>query len=186
MTMRMRRQVEGHHPDAEARRLLSGIRALVRRFALSERADVECCGMTVAQAAMLDALQGEAGLRLSDLGQRLGIAPSTLTRNLARIEEKGLVARKVDAADARAFRVALTAAGRQAAERLQELDVAFARSVIERLPAERRARTLGALNDLMVAVREATESCCPGAFDHLMQDFPRASCARTEDEDGCC
>jgi DNA-binding MarR family transcriptional regulator len=184
MTMRTRKQGEGQ-PDAEARRLLSGIRALVRRFSLSERADVECCGMTVAQAAMLDALRGEDGLRLSELGQRLGIAPSTLTRNLSRIEEKGLVARKVDAEDARAFRVSLTASGRQAAARLEELDVAFARTVIERLPVPRRAATLGALTELMVAVREATEACCPGAFDHLMQDFPRA-CARTEDENGCC
>ena len=30
-------------------------------------------------------------MRLGDLGVRLGIAPSTLTRNLARIQERGLV-----------------------------------------------------------------------------------------------
>ena len=33
---------------SDARRLRDAIRALVRRFAISERADVACCGMTVA------------------------------------------------------------------------------------------------------------------------------------------
>ena len=32
------------------------IATLVRRFSLSERADVSCCGVTVAQAATLEAL----------------------------------------------------------------------------------------------------------------------------------
>jgi len=38
----------------QARRLLENIRALVRRFSLAERADMSCCGMTVAQAATLE------------------------------------------------------------------------------------------------------------------------------------
>ena len=74
------------------RRLLRSVRALVRRFAVSERADVACCGMTVAQAATLETLLAEPRLRLGDLGRRLGISASTLSRNLARLEETGLVA----------------------------------------------------------------------------------------------
>ena len=70
----------------DAARLLAGIRALVRRFSLSERADVECCGMTVAQAATLETL-ADGPMRLGDLGRRLGIQPSTLTRNLSRLED---------------------------------------------------------------------------------------------------
>ena len=66
--------------DADAKRLRMAIRALVRRFQLAERADVSCCGLTVAQAATLDALADGDELRLGDLGRRLGIAPSTLSR----------------------------------------------------------------------------------------------------------
>jgi len=87
----------------QARRLLEGIRALVRRFSVAERADISCCGMTVAQAATLEALE-DSSLRLSELGQRLGITPSTLTRNLARLEERGLVIRETDPVDGRAQR----------------------------------------------------------------------------------
>ena len=68
--------------DSEGQRLLRTVRALVRRFAVSERADVACCGLTVAQAATLETLLSEPGLRLSDLGRRLGITASTLSRNV--------------------------------------------------------------------------------------------------------
>ena len=46
-------------PTPDPARLRAAIRALVRRFAVSERADVACCGVTVAQAAALEALGAE-------------------------------------------------------------------------------------------------------------------------------
>jgi DNA-binding MarR family transcriptional regulator len=164
-----------------ARLLIDGIQLLVRRFAVSERADVTCCGLSVAQAATLDVLRTEGPVRLSALGRRLGIAPSTLTRNLDRLESAGYVVREGDSDDARAARVRLTASGRAAAAEVERRELAFARAVLERLPRERRAAALEGLRDLLVAVREATEGCCPGAFDHLMKDFPASRCGA----DGC-
>jgi DNA-binding MarR family transcriptional regulator len=161
----------------DARRLRDAIRALVRRFAISERADVACCGMTVAQAATLETLATEGPMRFGDLGARLGIAPSTLTRNLLRLEERGLVKRAADRADARAFRAALTPAGERAAADVLRQDEAFAASILSRLPAGSRHGTVDAVVNLLVAVRDATESCCPGAFDHLMGGIPRAGTA---------
>ena len=149
-------------------RLRSAVQALVRRFGVAERADVACCGVTVAQAAALEALGAEGPQRLGDLSRRLGIAPSTLTRNLVRLEEEGLVAREADPDDARAARVGLTARGKKAAGAVEAQEAAFARQVLERIPAGRRAAVLAALGDLLAAVRGATEDCCPGAFDHLM------------------
>src|SRR4249920_2859468 len=96
-------------PSPDPARLRAGFRVPVRRFGVSERADVSCCGVTVAQAAALEALSGHGPMRLKELGQRLGIAPSTLTRNLERLIEGGFVARQSDSRDARAARVRLTA-----------------------------------------------------------------------------
>lgn len=157
---------------SDASRLAACIRGLVRRFSISERADVACCGMTVAQAATLETLIKEGPMRLGVLGARLGISPSTLTRNLARLEKRGLIARTADRRDSRALGAALTAAGRRAAARVARQEVAFARLVLERIDPERRRETLGLLGDLLRAVRLASESSCPSAFDHLMPEDP--------------
>lgn len=158
--------------DLQAHRLRLGIRALVRRFSLAERSDMGCCGMTVAQAATIQAL-AEGGLRLGDLSQRLGIAPSTLTRNLARLAERGLVARDGDPSDRRAQRVTLTSTGRDAAREVERQEEVFARSVLDNLPPGTAAAALDAFEGVLAAVRAATESCCPGAYDHLMTGMPR-------------
>ncbi len=171
--------------ETEARQLLRSVQALVRRFGVSERADVACCGMTVAQAATLGVLLVEPGLRLTDLGRRLGIAPSTLSRNLTRLLESGLVARKEDSEDGRAARVSLTAAGRRKAEELRAQEEAFADDVLKRLPASKRRPLLEGLQELMGAVRGATEDCCPGAFDHLMEEFPKETTCGTK-TGSCC
>jgi len=160
----------------QARRLRTAIRLLVRRFALSERADVACCGMTVAQAATLDVLGREGPTKLGALGRTLGIRASTLSRNVARLEERGLVRRVPDPADARSQRAELTESGRRAALEVERQEEAFAVTILERLSAGDRTDVLSALEALLVAVREATERCCPGAYDHLMNEIdPRIS-----------
>ena len=162
----------------------SAVMALVRRFSVSERADVECCGLTVAQSATLEALRATPRMRLGALGRRLGITPSTLTRNLARLEEQGLVTRIADPGDGRAARVSLTAAGHRAAEKVERQGIEFAQEVLARIPAASRAVVADALQDLVGAVKSATEDCCPGAFAHLMKDFTRDDVPARRDDDG--
>lgn len=161
-------------PAPDARRLLHHVRALVRRFAVSERADVFCCGMTIAQAATLETLRLEGPLRMGELGRRLGITPSTLTRNLQRLLDAGYVKREADGSDGRAAVVGLTASGRKQADKLERQEEGFADEILGRIDPEHREAVVARLGDLLIAVRSATKPCCPeGAFDHLMTGFPR-------------
>src|SRR5262245_36954535 len=170
-------------PTADGRRLLQHVRALVRRFAISERADVFCCGMTIAQAATLETLRLKGPLRMGELGRRLGITPSTLTRNLQRLLETGYVKRAADGDDGRAAVVALTASGRKQADKLERQEEAFAAEILDRIDPEHRDAVIERLADLLVAVRAATKSCCPeGAFDHLMTGFPPSDAAVADAE----
>jgi DNA-binding MarR family transcriptional regulator len=167
-------------------RLRALISALVRRFSLAERADVDCCGLTVAQAATLEALQARP-LRLGTLAQRLGITPSTLTRNLARLESEKLVAREPDPDDARAAQVRLTAAGTRAAGKVGRQELEFAQGILDRLGPKRSQEVLAAVGELLGAVRAATEECCPGAFDHLLEDLSAECAGPRRSRDGeCC
>jgi DNA-binding MarR family transcriptional regulator len=153
--------------------MMASVQALVRRFALSERADVACCGITVAQAATLEVLSASGSMRQGELGRRLGITPSTLTRNLGRLITAGLIERRTDPDDGRATRIHLLPAGVRAAKRVRRQEQAFAQAVFDHLPAGRRDAVVGGLRDVLAAVRAVTETCCPGAFDHLMADFPK-------------
>jgi DNA-binding MarR family transcriptional regulator len=141
---------------------------------VAERADVACCGVTVAQSAALETLR-DGPLPLGALGRRLGVTPSTLSRNVDRLETAGLVRRRQDPGDGRSSRVSLTRKGQAAARDLERQEVAFARTVLERLPPGRREVVSGAFRELLVAVREATEACCPGAYEHLMEGLPPSS-----------
>jgi DNA-binding MarR family transcriptional regulator len=160
---------------------MESVRALVRRFGLAERADVSCCGMTVAQAATLEALSQSDGLRPGELGRRLGITPSTMTRNLSRLIDRGLVMTNRDPADGRSSTVTLTRAGRQAAVAVREQEESFFELVLAQLPDDRTDDIVDALELLWAAVRNATQRCCPGAFDHLMVDT--SVCERSPTDD---
>jgi hypothetical protein len=70
--------------------------------------------------------------------------------------------------------VALTAAGRSAALGVAGREDDFARQVLERIPEDRRRAVVESLTELLGAVRSATEACCPGAFEHLLEGFPTA------------
>jgi hypothetical protein len=79
------------------------------------------------------------------------------------------VAREPDPEDSRAARMRLTPSGERAACRVSAQEEAFAQGILERLGAQRAREVAHALAALLRAVREATEGCCPGAFDHLME-----------------
>jgi DNA-binding MarR family transcriptional regulator len=158
----------------QARRLRDAIAALVRRFQLAERADVACCGMTIAQAATLETLRATGTVGLGDLGRALGISPSTLTRNLDRLASRGLVERVTDPEDRRAARVELTTAGHAAADQIEHTEHLFACDILDRLSAAGADHAVETLEQLLEAVRGATERCCPGAFDHLVTEISLA------------
>ena len=150
----------------EAQRLRRAINALVRRFQLAARADFACCGMTVAQAATLRALADEDDRRSSNLSRHLGVSPSTLTRNLDRLVERGLIERTADPSDRRAMVVSLTPAGQEAAATAEATELEFIQDVLNRLSTAGVRDVVPVLEHLLDAVRGATERCCPGAFEN--------------------
>jgi DNA-binding MarR family transcriptional regulator len=147
-----------------ARILLGGLRALVRTQQVSERANVSCCGMTVAQAATVHVLYLEGPMRLGALSRRLGIAPSTLTRNVERIEARGWVERVPDPGDGRAFHMRLTADGRDQARQIEQQNEQAAEMLLAELPADRRERVIGGLMDLLEAIDRVVRPQCPDQF----------------------
>ena len=97
-----------------AARLRLAIGRLSRRLRRHQLA-----GLTPGQVAALATVDTSGPLRLSDLAAIEGIAPSTLTRLVAALEERGYVQRSTVAGDARASELAITTAGRDVLNRIR-------------------------------------------------------------------
>jgi DNA-binding MarR family transcriptional regulator len=102
-------------------------RSLVRTFGLVERVMQPYFarfGISGSQWGVLRALEraateGQAGLRITDLSERLLIRPPSVTGVVDRLERAGLVVRDTAANDLRVKRVRLTARGRRIVEQVR-------------------------------------------------------------------
>ena len=83
------------------------------RIAMAFGEEVRPLGATLQIWRVLAALRERDGRRMGDLSETTSIEVSTLTRLVDGMEKKGLVARRRDAADARAVTLHATPAGRR-------------------------------------------------------------------------
>jgi DNA-binding MarR family transcriptional regulator len=82
---------------------------------------LEAIGLYRGQPPLLQALWDREGQTHTELGERLGLAPATVTRMLQRMEKAGFVVRKADPDDQRVSRVYLTEAGHAIRGAVQEV-----------------------------------------------------------------
>ena len=88
------------------------------RIAAAFSEEVRPLGATLQMWRVLAALRERDGRRMGDLSETTSIEVSTLTRLVDNMEKKGLVARRRDAADARAVALHVTPAGRRLTQRI--------------------------------------------------------------------
>jgi DNA-binding MarR family transcriptional regulator len=79
----------------------------------------QLAGLTPTQLAALATVEQAGPIRLGDLAAAEGIAPSTLTRIVAVLEDLGYVRRDADPKDARASKLAITPRGHETLEQLR-------------------------------------------------------------------
>jgi len=94
--------------------VIAALAELVRTTRSIARQRQDAMGASGTPLAILKALShGNGHARPGDLAVATGVAPSVVSRALARLEHDGLVVRTPDLSDARACNIALTAAGRE-------------------------------------------------------------------------
>ncbi len=122
--------------------------------------DEVCCeGMTPRQTAILRTLIAQEGARLSDLAALSRISPSAMTRVIEKLEKQGMVHRVRGAdSDGRAAKVEITAAGRRARRRIDQLMRERAGAVAGSIPPSRRKQVLSALREFSDALER--NNCC--------------------------
>ena len=125
--------------------------------------DICCEGLTPRQAGVLRVLTDREGARLSDLAAAAEITPSAMTRNLERLEKRGLVRRvRGGQDDRRSAVVEITDAGRRVRARIDEMMLDRSAAILNAIPASQRAQVLAALQLFNTALEQS--GCCGPNF----------------------
>ncbi len=133
---------EGSQPDLgiDAARLRVAVLRLSRRLRKHDLA-----GLTPSQLSTLSTIGVKGPVRLGDLAAAERIAPSTLTRLINVLEDRGYVRRDAAPDDARAYLVSVTEQGSDVLERIKQEATNLLTDILLTLPPDQLAALSSAL-----------------------------------------
>ena len=127
--------------DSDIALIARAVLKLARRM----RTDTPSDTLTPAMLGLLATLFREGPMSGVALAREEGLQPQSLTRLLAAMEEKGMIARAPDSADRRNLIISITVRGRQALRwAMQQRRRWLAEAVADRLSDEERATLIEA------------------------------------------
>ena len=118
----------------------------------------DLAGLTPSQLSTLSSVGACGPIRLGDLAAAERIAPSTLTRLVNVLEERGYLLRQPAPDDARASLVTITGNGLEVLERIRAEATSLLTEILTTLPADQ----LAALEAALPALEQLASSTAPG------------------------
>jgi DNA-binding MarR family transcriptional regulator len=134
--------------DVDPVQLADLLHGLTKRLRRSQADGLAPLGLTPAQARALRMIvrsEDAEPLRMTELAERLGIVPRSVTTVVDALEEAGLVRREVDPRNRRAILLRLTDRGAAVRDDLREARRRAAENLFAPLSAEDRAALAGLL-----------------------------------------
>ena len=105
-------------------------------------------GLTASQAFHLISIP-HGGISMSHLSRKLGLGTSTLTRNIQKLEELGLVERLSSSYDKRVQNTILTKEGIKIVKRIEELLIEINQLIVDKIDLEDQEHISTALEKLV-------------------------------------
>jgi DNA-binding MarR family transcriptional regulator len=146
-------------PESTEPQLASRLRLAVGR--LSRRIRLASNDVPPLQLSTLVTVEAHGPLRQGELAQREAVSAPTMSRILAALDERGLVLRTPDPADARSTLVAISAAGSHTLREVRSQRTALLDARLARLTPEQRAALVAALPALESLVVEDRDQPAP-------------------------
>jgi DNA-binding MarR family transcriptional regulator len=144
----------GQRPEPSLVYVIGRVSQGIRRE-LRER--LSSCGLSVADVTTLSVLRGRACLSNAQLARRALITPQSMIEVLASLEQRRLVRRRADPANARIMRAELTAAGRRVLARADAVIAALEDELLAGVAPRRRELVRGGLLSVMNELSRAHE-----------------------------
>lgn len=154
------------------------LREVARLYTRAQRVVADCCRSTNTQCHLLTELARSGPLPLSELGLRLSLEKSWVSRAVEAMAARGWVSKVPNPSDARSWLVTLTDDGVRTVNELNQTLDAHAELLLSRLGAPERAAVEQSLLILLKALRsDPAASCCLP---------PGADTAQAKDDSSCC
>ncbi|MBL0727303.1 MarR family winged helix-turn-helix transcriptional regulator [Piscinibacter sp. HJYY11] len=136
------------------------LREVARLYTRAQRVVADCCRTTNTQCHLLTELGRSGPLPLSELGTRVMLEKSWVSRAVDAMVERGLVTKEPNPLDARSWLVTLTDDGEQTVHDLNATLDQHAEQLMSSLSDEERKTVRASLLILMKALREDTAANC--------------------------
>lgn len=136
------------------------LREVARMYTRAQRVVADCCRTTSTQCHLLTELARTGPLPLSELGTRVSLEKSWVSRAVEAMVDRGLVTKEPNPADARSWLVTLTDEGQRTVEELNQTLDTHAEQLLASLNARERAEVENSLRLLMKALQEDTAANC--------------------------
>lgn len=132
------------HDDAEKLELLFPL-AMSILFQIGEEDPLR--HHSLSQIKLMRCLMG-GSKTAGDVGQKLGLSPSSLTQMASRLISAGLIAKELDEQDRRVRKLSLTEEGRRLMEHRRAIRTQAAAEALSRMKPERREQLIELLSDI--------------------------------------
>lgn len=153
------------------------LREVARLYTRAQRVVADCCRTTSTQCHLLTELGRAGPLPLSELGTRVSLEKSWVSRAVEAMAARGLVTKEPNPSDARSWLVTLTADGVRTVHELNHTLDTHADQLLARLGERQRAAVETSLLMLLQALREdQAANCC----------LPPSDASEVKDKTSCC
>jgi DNA-binding MarR family transcriptional regulator len=129
-------------------------------YSRAQRVVADCCRITSTQCHLLTELARSGPLSLSELGTRVCLEKSWVSRAVEAMAERGLVTKEPNPEDARSWLVTLTPEGLSRVAQLNRTLDAHAEALLTSLSDRERTSVENSLMLLMKALQEDTAANC--------------------------
>ena len=136
------------------------LREVARMYTRAQRVVADCCRTTSTQCHLLTELDRAGPLSLSELGNRVSLEKSWVSRAVDAMVERGVVKKEPNPLDARSWLVTLTDDGVRTVDALNQTLNTHAEQLLGSLNARERAAVENALLLLLNALLEDTAANC--------------------------
>lgn len=130
------------------------LREVARLYVRAQRSVADCCATSSTQCLMLIELDRAGPIPMGDLGARLSLEKSWVSRAVDTLVDEGLVAKSANPRDARSWLLSLTAAGRRRCRTLNAQLDGHAERLMSRLAPQDRQVVNQGLALILRALRE--------------------------------